>query len=203
LHAVRSSLAGISGALHVLAAGERDPADDGIGRLRVMLLDEVERLVRLVTPDDQDPYELGELDIDDVIDHVVLARRVAGQQITWDPTGSRVVGRWDEVVEVLNILLVNAARHAPDSPVRVVVRADGAMVRLSVVDDGPGVPSHLREAIFERGARRAASPGQGLGLAVARDLVRRMGGTLSLRTNELRGAGFDIRLRRAVCGGAA
>lgn len=203
LHAVRSSLAGISGAVHVLAAVDRDPADAGIGRLRAMLLDEVDRLARLVSADDEGLDELGELDVDEVLDHVVLARRVAGQRILWDPTGSRVVGRWDEIVEVLTILLVNAARHAPDSAVRVVVGTDGAMVRLSVVDDGPGVPAHLRETIFERGARRPASSGQGLGLAVARDLVRRMGGTLSLRAGDRRGAGFDIRLRRAACGGAA
>lgn len=62
---------------------------------------------------------------------------------------------------------------APDGPDR---------VRVVVRDHGPGVPAGDRERIFERFARgdAAQAPGFGLGLAIARELARRMDGDLAL-----------------------
>jgi signal transduction histidine kinase len=52
-----------------------------------------------------------------------------------------------------------------------------------VWDSGPAIPPEERQRIFERGARgraQGAIPGSGLGLALARDLARRLGGELEL-----------------------
>jgi len=82
-------------------------------------------------------------------------------------------------------LLDNAVRHARD---RIVVtldeRPDGG-VELTVADDGPGVPPADRDRIFERftrldDARSAQDGGAGLGLAIARDIAVRHGGTVSV-----------------------
>ena len=62
---------------------------------------------------------------------------------------------------------------------------------LTVSDEGPGVPQHAREEIFERHVSLAG--GTGLGLAVARALVESDGGTLSLTST--RPARFEIALR--------
>jgi len=81
-------------------------------------------------------------------------------------------------------LLDNATRHA-ESRVVLTVAADGAYQKISVVDDGPGIPAADRERVFQRftrldDGRARDAGGSGLGLAIVRELVRRHGGTVTL-----------------------
>jgi len=204
LHAIRSGLAGLAGAMHVLADPEVAVTDDARHRLETMLVAEIERLQRLVAEPgaSTDAGDAELLDLDSLIEDVVVARTAAGQQVLWTPSGHQVRGHRDELVEVLNILLVNAARHA-GTPARIEVAETGGQVCLSVSDRGPGVPAAFRKQIFERGARREDSPGQGLGLSIARDLVQDLGGSLGLDSERERGARFEIVLPAIELGGAA
>jgi two-component system sensor histidine kinase KdpD len=86
---------------------------------------------------------------------------------------------------VLANLFSNALRHSPAGfpapPKRPMLRAkeDGDRVVIDVVDHGTGVPSGLKERIFEPFARLdERSPGVGLGLAVAKGFAEAMGGTI-------------------------
>lgn len=85
------------------------------------------------------------------------------------------------VVQVLRILIDNALRYSPPgSPVRVVVERP---CDIRVEDEGPGVPEANREEIFERfrrGTETDERGGFGLGLAIGRELARKMGGDLVL-----------------------
>jgi signal transduction histidine kinase len=174
-------------------------------RVESLLVAEIERLQRLVEPEQgfgQTP-ELESLELDHIIADVVHTRRMAGQEVAWSPTGHRAWGHRDELVEVLNILLVNASRHAGGAPARIEVTETPGGVRVSVSDDGSGVPAELRQSIFERGVRRPASPGQGLGLAMARELMADLGGALDLRAGVTGGACFDVMLMIPALHGAA
>jgi signal transduction histidine kinase len=87
------------------------------------------------------------------------------------------------VAGIMRILLDNALRHTPPSArIDVEVASVGERVAIRVRDDGPGVPEDERERIFERFARgaQATSGGFGLGLAIARELARRMAGDFTL-----------------------
>jgi len=87
--------------------------------------------------------------------------------------------------------------------VRIDVVETGGQVCLSVSDRGPGVPAAFRHEIFERGTCRQDSPGQGLGLSIARTLVHDLGGTLALGSERERGARFEVTLPAIELGGAA
>ena len=89
-------------------------------------------------------------------------------------------------------LVDNAIKYSPaDGVVRVALMAQGAVVRLEVEDDGPGVPPADVERIWapyfrlEREVSSAVA-GSGIGLAVVRDLVQRHGGRTGV---ERRGRG--------------
>jgi signal transduction histidine kinase len=102
------------------------------------------------------------------------------------------------VAQVLRILLDNALRHAPpDDPVSVTLGHAGDMTTVRVADAGPGVPESEREQVFERFRRgstvAAGDGGFGLGLAIGRELARRMGGELRLEPDR-RGATFTLEL---------
>ena len=105
------------------------------------------------------------------------------------------------LVQVLFSLLENAARHAPQGTViRVIATRDGLKnVQVAVEDEGPGVPEHLREKIFERFFRGDGTlggggrkNGLGFGLAIAGGIVRANGGRIweEDRPGELQGARF-------------
>lgn len=92
------------------------------------------------------------------------------------------------VAEIVANLLENAFRYSPQgSAVGLHVgRAEGGGPSLSVWDDGPAIAAGEREAIFEKGVRGSRGlplPGTGLGLALARDLARQLGGSLELLTS--------------------
>ena len=120
-----------------------------------------------------------------------------------DPDALEVTGSRAQLARVLGNLLDNAQRHAVRS-VAVSVRADRGDVVVEVADDGAGVPEAERERIFERfvrldDARSRDDGGAGLGLAIARDVAARHGGTLTAGAARDGGARFTLRLP----GGAA
>ncbi|WP_210593829.1 HAMP domain-containing sensor histidine kinase [Streptomyces sp. GESEQ-35] len=109
-----------------------------------------------------------------------------------------VTGSRGQLGRVLANLLDNARRHAR-SAVTVAVRRDGDRAVVEVADDGDGVPEADRGRIFERfvrldAARSRDDGGAGLGLAIARDVAVRHGGTLTVRDAPTGGALFELRL---------
>jgi len=99
------------------------------------------------------------------------------------------------VARVVRILVDNALRFSPPAePVVVTVGRSGATPVIAVEDRGPGIPEEERELVFERfrrGSQPGADGGFGLGLAIGRELARRMGGELALTGP---GARFELRL---------
>ncbi|MEN8650865.1 HAMP domain-containing sensor histidine kinase [Streptomyces sp. 21So2-11] len=112
--------------------------------------------------------------------------------------GLEVAGSRGQLARVLGNLLDNAQRHASGS-VDVWVHGERADVLLRVADDGAGIPAAERERVFERfvrldDARSRDDGGAGLGLAIARDVALRHGGTLTVSEGERGGALFTLRL---------
>jgi len=89
----------------------------------------------------------------------------------------------ERVLQIGRALVANAIVHTP-AGTQVVVRTEdrGGAARLSVADDGPGIPAEHAERIFDRFYRveGAQASGSGLGLAIARELAERMGGKVDL-----------------------
>jgi len=113
-------------------------------------------------------------------------------------SGAQVEGDADQLTRVVRNLLDNAERHAR-ATVEVALRDDADGVVFTVSDDGPGVPVEDAGRIFERFARvddaRARDEGgAGLGLAIAREIVTRHGGTIRLATVAPAGAALEVRL---------
>jgi signal transduction histidine kinase len=162
------------------------------------------------------PLVVRELDIRSVIDEAVAAVRavhpvasVVAPDATTAATaavtitiavepGTRAIADRAALVDVLVNLIGNAAIAVADRG-RITITAAGARdLELAVSDDGPGVPPELAARLFQpfvtgRG-RDHAHPGTGLGLATARGIVERHGGTLCHEPVAEGGARFVVRL---------
>ncbi|MFC7981556.1 ATP-binding protein [Streptomyces sp. NPDC057336] len=194
-HELRSPIASLRTQLEVAAAHpellDLDGAVEDTVRLQRLAADLL-LLARL---------DAGERPADARVDLAGLAREEAGGR-----AGVRVRAEDDVTVagsrgqlgRVLANLLDNAQRHAR-SAVEVSVRRDGEAAVVSVADDGEGVPAADRERVFERfvrldAARSRDDGGAGLGLAIARDVAVRHGGTLTVHDAPAGGALFELRL---------
>ncbi|MFJ3041202.1 ATP-binding protein [Streptomyces tendae] len=146
--------------------------------------------------------DAGERPAEAWVDLAALAREAAEGRTGVSVRGAEgpvsVAGSRGQLGRVLANLLDNAQRHAR-SAVEVTVRRDGDAVVAAVADDGDGVPAADRERIFERfvrldAARSRDDGGAGLGLAIARDVAVRHGGTLTVHDAPAGGALFELRL---------
>ena len=91
----------------------------------------------------------------------------------------RVLADPRRIVQVLNNLLANAARHAPESaPIHIAAASEGADVAVSVRDEGRGVSPDLLPQLFSKHRPGAATAGHGLGLAICKGLVEAHGGRI-------------------------
>ena len=113
----------------------------------------------------------------------------------------------DQFNQVLSNLLVNARQVLEGRPqprrVRIAAALDGEFVRITVADNGPGVPAALRSQIFDPFfTTKPAGIGMGIGLAVSRGIMEVHGGTLTLEEAPGGGACFVIRLPRYGAGEA-
>ncbi|MEU9571476.1 HAMP domain-containing sensor histidine kinase [Streptomyces massasporeus] len=193
-HELRSPIASLRTQLEVAAAHpellDLDGAVEDTVRLQRLAADLL-LLARL---------DAGERPGDAEVDLAGLAREAAEgrTRVTVDAEPVEVAGSRGQLGRVLANLLDNAQRHAR-SDVTVSVRREGDRAVVGVADDGDGVPEGDRERIFERfvrldSARSRDDGGAGLGLAIARDVAVRHGGTLTAEQGPAGGALFELRL---------
>ena len=204
-HEIKNPLAGIRGAAQLLKSGAK--AEDA--PLAQLIVDETDRVRRLVDRmeafSDEALPSLVPLNIHQVLDRVraLAANGVAdGLQLReqYDPSLPPVLGDEDQLIQIFLNLVKNAAEAAHSrgdgrgsigiyTAYRhgVRVRATkgqalrGAPLEVRVTDNGPGVPAHLREHLFQPFVTTKAN-GAGLGLALVTKLVAAHGGLLDFES---------------------
>mmetsp|Transcript_122199 Transcript_122199/g.182559 ORF Transcript_122199/g.182559 Transcript_122199/m.182559 type:complete len:867 (+) Transcript_122199:404-3004(+) len=92
-------------------------------------------------------------------------------------------GRWvmadsHRIQQVLSNVLSNAIKYTLEGSITLTVAWMGNLVRFECIDTGPGIPKSEQEKLFERFVQRGGAPGTGLGLNIARQIVRMMRGTI-------------------------
>jgi signal transduction histidine kinase len=109
----------------------------------------------------------------------------------------------DKVLQILINLLSNAIKFTPEEGcIDLGCRGTGEQILLEVRDTGVGIPKDKLHAVFEpfvQVNRGYATPqeGTGLGLSISRDLARRMGGDLTVKSQTGKGATFTLSLPRS------
>ncbi|HWJ53146.1 MAG TPA: HAMP domain-containing sensor histidine kinase, partial [Propionibacteriaceae bacterium] len=142
-------------------------------------------LLARVDADARPPARPGPVDCRALLSEVTAAYAGRRVPVTIAPGPEvKVLADADELRRAVDNLVANAVRHAT-SQVELAAGHDRDQVVLTVRDDGPGVAEPDRERVFERftrldDARARDMGGSGLGLPIARELVRRAGGDVEL-----------------------
>ncbi len=206
-HELRTPIFSLGGFVELLR--DEDLDEDERRDFLDEIAQQVERLQKLaVDLLDLSRLDSGSLALDiDTVDLAEVAALVAGEfkpataehdtdlQLRLPPGGVAARCDRERVVQIVRILLDNALRHTPPgTTVRVSAGSDSAGAAITVADEGPGLPAD--KPVFDRFVTGGASQGAGLGLAIARELAGRMGGSLRASSNG-DGAAFTLELPEA------
>jgi signal transduction histidine kinase len=225
-HELRTPLNAIAGHAQLIEMGIHGPVTsaqhEAMGRLRrsqrhlLHLVDDLLNLARIESG--RVEYELEDLELHDVLHDAtpMVEPQLAAKRIAFGidvPADCVVHADREKLQQILINLLGNASKFTPaEGQVTVDCStrhgAPPGVVFLRVRDTGPGIPASKQDSIFEPfmqvdGQRTPdAQTGVGLGLAIARDLARGMGGDLRVRSAEGQGSVFTLTLPRSAAAGA-
>ncbi len=193
-HELRNPLAGIRGATQLLSRHRDETRNEELTRL---IQSEVDRLTqmldRLISPQAETPHTL--LNLHAILDRVQrLAENDAGWSVKinrdYDPSLPDIEGDADRLTQAVWNLVRNAIeagssqvilRTRAEHGVRIADVPHALCFRLDIVDDGNGVPESLAEQVFLPLVTGRAE-GSGLGLALAQQVAREHGGTVSYKS---------------------
>jgi CheY-like chemotaxis protein len=211
-HELRTPLTAVRGLLEPLADGMVQSEEDRQRYYRIMLR-EVVRLSRLITDMMQlsrlqagtEYMELIEVDINEILEDVrqnyVKEAAQRGIRLELDAPGlPHVLTDPDRVEQLLVILLDNAMRYTPEGGAITIYGEDGPRVNICVTDTGCGIPGDIIDRIFDPYfTTKEKDLGTGLGLAVVRGIVEKIGGAIRVETRTGEGSTFHILLPSMSC----
>lgn len=198
---------------------QHEPGSDGTSRERagqiIQAAQRAQRLVReLLTMARPRPPAFEPVDLHATLRQAIELERpqcsVAGIRLVSDfaPDLPRVTADPQRLGQVFLNLLVNARQAMEEAhkgrSLTVRTRRNGPLVEIRVSDDGPGIPTGLRDKVFEWFfTTKPPGEGTGLGLAVSREILQAHGGNLRVEETPGGGATFVIELpvERAAASG--
>ncbi|HKB19621.1 MAG TPA: ATP-binding protein [Gaiellaceae bacterium] len=218
-HELRTPLAAIYGSAQTLLRQDIEIDDDKQRSLLQVIAQESERLSRvagdilLANRIDSGRLQLDTKRLDvgllvqDVVAHMrsgFAEREDVRLELVAVESGVFVAGDEDKLRQVLINLVDNAVKYSPDGgAIEVRVEPNGTSLRVSVRDEGLGIPHGEQQRIFGKFYRvdpqlSRGVGGTGLGLYICRELVRRMDGRLTVTSKEGEGSTFAVELPLAV-----
>jgi len=197
-HALKTPLAVLRARMDSQQIGSHEGMDDALDDMERMIRRQLERAARSTRRTLNQPITILPI-LQRLADS--LARLYASAGVRFEAIGeSELSVRIDErdLMELCGNLMDNAAKYG-GGRVRVSVRTGDAGPRsngvvIAIEDDGTGIDGQQFEQLLRRGVRGdEQSEGQGLGLAIARQLIEAYGGTITLSASDLGGAALTIK----------
>jgi signal transduction histidine kinase len=208
-HELRTPMTSIRAFSEILRDGTAMPAADR-ARYSTIIHDEALRLTRLlddlldlaVLENGQVSLNWAEAELGQVIEAAIHAAGSAGAGaaigIHRDPLdeGLRLRTDPDRLTQVFVNLIANARKYcdAPKPELRIAVRRQGGAAVVDFIDNGRGIPADAQAVIFEKFARLGDTQkagGAGLGLAICREIMTRLGGQIAYLPGQ-GGAAFRV-----------
>jgi len=213
-HELRTPLTSIKGALGLITNGKSGFVSPQSQKLLEIALRNSDRLVRLINDIlDIDKIETGNLiynidkhDLISLIKASIEINQPMAQQFDVKLVFDSVADQYevsvdpDRLIQVITNLLSNAIKYSPKGEeVHVEVTKMHEMIRVSISDKGPGIPSGFHSRIFQRFAQVDSSDqrqkgGTGLGLNISKSIIEKFGGSIGYNSQKDKGSSFFFEL---------
>ena len=213
-HELRTPLTSINGSLGLLAEGVTGTLPEKADELVGIARNNCDRLIRLINDildiekieSGRMDYHIGVLDIGALVTQAIEANQAFASQfdvfftVEDRAAGATVQADSDRLLQVLTNLLSNAAKFSPvGDQVSITITRRNEQIRVTVTDNGLGIPPKFRTHIFEKFAQADSSDrrrkgGTGLGLAICRQIMEQLDGRIDFRTALGEGTSFFFEL---------
>ena len=210
-HELKNPLTSLASAMEMLV---RATDDESRARLMAVARADVKRIDRLITDisdasrldaelgrETRVPIDLSHLlkTIVEVYDVTEIPRGQSVRLVDEMPPATMIFGNDERLGQVFRNLIDNAISFGPDNGViAITARRDHAVARVTVEDEGPGIPPENLESIFERFYTERPSDhfgnNSGLGLSIARQITQNAGGRIWAENRAGGGARFVVEL---------
>jgi two-component system sensor histidine kinase ChvG len=195
-HELKNPLTSLKNAVEMLSRSKDDTSRDSMIKI---VQQDVKRIDRLITDisdasrldaelsrEEYEPVDIARL-LETIVEVYTYTRPNRGVTLALQldlPKDARVMGRDERLGQIFRNLIDNAISFSPDGgKVAISAAASGYRVRVSVADEGPGIPQGNLETIFdrfytERPVGHEFGNNSGLGLSIARQIVTGVGGRI-------------------------
>ena len=208
-HEIRTPLTSIRGSLGLIKGGVTGDLTEKTSEILDIAYHNTERLLLLVN-DLLDIQKLASgtiqleqrtFNLAEFLDQAIIANQSYGDQYNVEyrlqPVATiTLTADYERLMQVMNNLLSNAAKFSPQGDViNITAEQHGPMVRVSVKDNGPGIPHQFHSQVFERFTQSDSSDtrqrgGTGLGLSIAKAIVELHGGSIGFHSTLGEGSEF-------------
>ncbi len=213
-HELRTPLTSITGALGILNSGSLGKHAEPQQKLIDIALNNSIRLQKLINDLlDMEKLLANKMDLNIaslcILEMVTKAIEVNQMyadkyhvklKLVSTPKSTQIFGDADRIQQVCVNLLSNAAKFSPaNGIVEIGINIKGRFARVTITDQGEGIPEGFRTKIFQRfsqadGSDTRIKGGSGLGLAISKELIQRMNGNIGFTPNQQNGCSFFFEL---------
>lgn len=203
-----------------LLLSKRITDTDKIQTYLSVIVNESSRLTRLINTvldfgkleQGRKTYHLIPFEMDQLLDQIIRVHRMRIEEHGLEIIIQKQKGNFyvrtdpDAMEQVVLNLVDNALKYAGKGKfLKFVLKRAGAVVMLQICDDGPGIPTDKRKAVFKKFYRvdnslTSQQPGSGLGLSIARQTLTDLKGDLVLEPVSGKGCCFTIRINKYEAG---
>lgn len=197
-HELRTPLTSIRGALGLIQGGTVEHAPDKLAKLIAIATSNCDRLLLLINDIlDTEKIETGKMifhlkvvDINHVVEEAIAANKMFAEKFDIEihfnerAQDALVNVDSDRLIQVLTNLISNAVKFSPKNEIVIIkTKVIDSMVRISVLDQGAGIPVEFQTKIFQKFSQADSSSarekgGTGLGLSISKSIIEKLGGTL-------------------------
>jgi len=192
-HDLSNDFAVIKSALRIFRQSDDSKMLDEIEKRVIKSIDAINEYRKYESFIESNVY-LEEIELEGIISNII--QEYPG--INFNLKGKGRVFATDNLNSVFRNLISNSIMHGKATQIDIIISSDNSKCYIEFIDNGKGIPSEIKDKIFDEGFFHGESGHTGVGLYIVKQVLENYGGSITAENNLPSGAVFKIHLKRAI-----